>query len=666
MRITSSWAICGFLGVALLSGCAPTSVSTLKLATSDTADLLGLTRFPNPPFTCRQFSSYERKSTTPTDAEGWFANLDAGYHLRVEEREGRKEFVLMDAVGPGAIVRIWSANPTGVLRFYFDHSETPSWEVPMADLLGGKVEHLGEPLAGVRGRGWNLYFPIPYAQHCKVTGDEIVSEDGRNRVYYHINYRTYPPKTNVETFDATAFDELTTWLALWKQVLETCSTPDVTPPDKLTALPAGKTLSWEIPEAGPAAIYTLSARVEAPDRIRALRELVLKIEFDGNETVVCPLGDFFGAGPTVDSYKSLPMGIDGDLLWSQWVMPYQKNARIEICNHGTQSAQVGLSFVTGSYEWTPDSMHFNAGWKVARDVPTRPFSDWNYVTIDGRGVFVGAAFSIVNPNKIWWGEGDEKIYVDGESFPSHFGTGTEDYYGYAWCSPEVFHHAYHNQTRCDGPRNYGRTAVNRWHILDRIPFQESFCFDMEIWHWSDLSIPELSVVTYWYGRPGARGDYAELEAADLVVAPALPYVAERVPGAIEGEEMRVVAHTGIAQRQEIDGCSNDTHLWWREGQPGDRLVLEFATPEAGTYRVYARFVQAIDYGTVRLSVNDAPAEGPFDFFNNGVTQSAEMDLGEFELRAGVNRFTVEIVGRNEKSVPRFMFGLDYLKPIGVE
>ena len=111
-------------------------------------------------------------------------------------------------------------------------------------------------------------------------------------------------------------------------------------------------------------------------------------------------------------------------------------------------------------------MHFHAKWRAQFDVPTRPMIDWNYLTAKGQGVFAGVAFAIDNPVKDWWGEGDEKIYVDGETFPSHFGTGTEDYYGYAWCWPGLFTHAYHAQPRCDGPGNYGRTSVNRFHILD--------------------------------------------------------------------------------------------------------------------------------------------------------------------------------------------------------
>ncbi len=68
-------------------------------------DLAGLASFPNPSYTCKQFSSYDRKAKSPD--QDWFANGDAGQYLRVEDRSGRKEYVMMDAKGPGAVVRIW-------------------------------------------------------------------------------------------------------------------------------------------------------------------------------------------------------------------------------------------------------------------------------------------------------------------------------------------------------------------------------------------------------------------------------------------------------------------------------------------------------------------------------------------------------------------------------
>ena len=76
----------------------------------------------------------------------------------------------------------------------------------------------------------------------------------------------------------------------------------------------------------------------------------------------------------------------------------------------------------------------------------------------------------------WWGEGDEKFYVDGEKFPSTFGTGTEDWVGYAWSAEPafpLFDSGFASQpfTPIDGN---GHTIISRFHVSDNIPFQKSF------------------------------------------------------------------------------------------------------------------------------------------------------------------------------------------------
>jgi hypothetical protein len=650
----------------LLAGCVATQPVSTRTLLAEMADLAALAEFPNPPYTCRQFSSYDRASTTPDNQKTWFANADVGQYLRVEERDGRKEYVMMDADGPGAIVRIWSANPKGTLRVYLDGRPQPALEVPLADLLGGKVAGVPEPIACTRSAGWSSYFPIPYARHCKVTSDE-------GGFYYHVNYRTYPQWTPVTTFVlsdlthcAPEIAEVAAQLAAPQDCRAAATTPGPAahlqdpPADGYDLLP-GRSMPFEI-SGGPLALVELRVKVTARDREQALRHLLLTMEFDGRQTVVCPLGDFFGAGPGVHPYASLPLGItpDGE-LWSHWVMPFRKSVHVDIHNLGQDPARVALHVTPSAYRWTSRSMHFHAAWRVARDVPTRPFQDWNYLSASGTGVFVGAAFTLLNPAKAWWGEGDEKIYVDGEKFPSHFGTGTEDYYGYAWGSSEPFTHAYHNQPQCDGPGSYGRTAVNRWHIPDRIPFERRFRFDMELWHWWEGNLPEMSVATYWYARPGAAANRATPVPADLQVATLPPYVAPRVAGALEGEEMVIVHKTGEVTPQDIDGCSNERHLWWRGGQPGDKLVLSFSVPAAGKYRVWARLVKAVDYGIVQLAINDDRAGEPVDLYNKGVQVADEILLGTFTLRAGENQFTSKIVGANDEAVKGYMFGLDYLR-----
>ena len=414
---------------------------------------------------------------------------------------------------------------------------------------------------------------------------------------------------------------------------------------------------------GPRAIGELNIRLQADDPVQALRQVVLRMTFDDELTVQAPLGDFFGAAPGINPYASLPLGVAEDgRMWCHWVMPFRQSAEIELCNWGEQLVHVTGDVAAVPYRWTPRSLHFHAKWRTEFDVPTRPMRDWNYLTAHGEGVFVGAAFAIANPVKAWWGEGDEKIYVDGETFPSHFGTGTEDYYGYAWCCNKPFTHAYHNQPRCDGPGNYGHTAVNRWHILDCIPFTKDFRFDMELWHWDEKCVVTPSVVAYWYARPGDRDTFAALQPGDLRFAQLPAYVPARIAGALEGEELRVIAHTATAERQDVDRCSNDSQLWWHGGaKPGDRLVLGFNAPAAGKYRIFARCLKAKDYGIVQLSVNGVNAGPPLDLYNDGVLVADESVLGTFELTGGENQLAAEIVGANEKAAQGYLFGLDYVR-----
>jgi hypothetical protein len=648
------------VSVALLAARVGAAAVTTAALLDEMTDLAGMAEFPSPAYTCRQFSSYDRKSKSP--AEEWFANNDAGQFLRVEERAGRKEHVMMDAAGPGAIVRIWSANPAGTLRFYIDGEEQPSLEAPMSELLGGKFPDLPRPLAGEYSKGWNLYFPIPYARSCKVTSD-------KGGFYYHVNYRTYEAATAVESFRLAQLQALAPRL---KQLAARLDAPrdeagrlGGEAQEFNLELPAGESVREEF--GGPAAFTRAVVRLEAGDREAALRGLVVKIAFDGAPCIEAPLGDLFGSAPGLNPFATLPLGMtrDGE-MYSHWLMPFRESAVIELVNHSKETATLSGELAVRERPWTDRSMHFHARWRAQFDVPTRPMVDWNYLTARGRGVFAGVAFAIDNPVKDWWGEGDEKIYVDGESFPSHFGTGTEDYYGYAWCWPALFTHAYHAQPRCDGPGNYGRTSVNRFHILDRIPFTKDFRFDMELWHWNANCKVNMAVVAYWYARPGATDGFPPLRAGDAIVRPMPEYVVPRVAGALEGESLRILRVTGRAEPQDWDGVSGGKHLWWHEGmKPGDTLAVAFPAPKAGRYRVFGRFLKARDYGIHQLAINGRNLGEPADFYNPDVRPTSERDLGVFELQPGDNVFSATVVGANEKAIKTYMFGLDYLllKPV---
>lgn len=645
--------------VALWVGGAATAqpVTTAGLL-DEMTDLAGLAEFPDPPYTCKQFSSYDRAAKSP--AENWFANGDCGQYLRVEDHAGRKEYVMMDAAGPGAVVRIWSANPGGTLRIYLDGADVPALEAPMTDLLGGKAAGFPKPLAGEYSRGWNLYFPFPYAKHCKITSDA-------GKFYYHVNYRTYPAGTAVETFTAAGLANLAGRIGRLAG--------DLAKPGPAAAagdrhpfelkLPPGVPTRWRI--AGPQAITEIAARLDAGDPVAALRAVWVEILFDGNRTVAAPLGDFFGSAPGINEFATLPLGMTaGGGMRSNWYMPFRETAEIRLTNTGREPATLSGELRLAAHEWRPSSLYFHAKWRAGWDVPTRPMLDWNYLTATGRGVFAGVSFAIDNPVKEWWGEGDEKIYVDGEAFPSHFGTGTEDYYGYAWCWPGLFTHAYHAQPRCDGPGNYGRTSVNRFHVIDRIPFTRDFRFDMELWHWHEKCKVNMAVTAYWYAQAGATDGFKDPAPGELVVRPLPAWVVPHVAGALEGEKLRIVRVTGRVDPQDWDGTSAGRQLWWHAGmRPGDSLTVAFAAPKSGKYRVFGRFLSAPDYGIHQLAINGRPTGEPVDFYHEKVRPGDEIDLGEFDLRAGDNEFSATVKGANPKAAKAYMLGLDYLllKPV---
>jgi hypothetical protein len=627
----------------------------------DMTNLSAMADYPDPPFVTKQFSSYDRASKSADDKEGWFANGDCGVYLREEDHAGRKEWVMADMQGPGAIVRLWSANPDGVLRVYIDGSDKPELEFSHAELLSGKHPLLPSPIGAEVSKGWNLYLPIPYAKSCKVTCD-------KGGQYYHLNYRTYPVGTEVKSFTAAQLEAAAKDIAkIAKQLADPQSAVKVPGSASVTkvsgTLPPEKSLNLVNRKDGAGAIIEMNVIVDLPAEKReaALRAVVVKMTFDDEQTVEVPLGDFFGSAPGVNPYNSLPLGVrPNGMMTSRWVMPYEKSAAVTLVNLGKEPVPLRSEIAAVSRKWTANSMHFHACWKIAFDVPTRPMIDWGYLDATGKGVFAGVAFFIDNPSKAWWGEGDEKIYVDGEKFPSHFGTGTEDYYGYAWCWPGLFTHAYHAQPRCDGPANYGRTSVNRFSILDRIPFADSFKFDMELWHWADCKV-NVAVVDYFYGRPGAKAAMAPIAAEQVVLRPMPAWAPPKVAGAIEGETMKIIKKIGAPESQPWEGISDEKHLWWKGAQPKDDLVLGFNVPKAGKYQVVGRFMKAVDYGIIQLAINGEKAGEPIDFYNDSVAPSPEIPLGTFDLKEGENELSATITGANDKAVKNYMFGLDYLR-----
>lgn len=480
---------------------------TLESLLEEMVDRDALARWPEPAYRSVQFSSYDRDAVAP-DQPGWFANRDRGEYLRVEERNGRTEHVLMDVPGPGAVVRFWSANPglAGTLRVYLDGAREPALALPMSALLGGDGP-VESPLAAVRGRGYNLYLPIPFARHATITVDR---SPGRG-IYYVVGARLYPRGTQVESLSAQVLERARPALQRVQRALQhPRAAAGDTAISVRSALPAGDSISVPLPP-GPAAVRSFAVRLGATELEEALRAVELHIDFDSARTVSAPLGDFFGAGfglnPYVDWWRTVEAN---GRMTARWVMPYREAATIILRNRGDRPIRMSVRAEVGGWRWDDRSLHFHTAWRREADLPTWPRFDWNVVSLVGRGVYVGDALAVHNPVDLWWGEGDEKIWVDDERFPSHFGTGTEDYYGYAWCSNEVFDAPFHAQPRNDAAafaqrmcrHSRGHLTNTRVRSLDAIPFHDSLRFDLEVWHWDPEARVDYAATSHWYARPG--------------------------------------------------------------------------------------------------------------------------------------------------------------------
>jgi hypothetical protein len=347
-------------------------------------------------------------------------------------------------------------------------------------------------------------------------------------------------------------------------------------------------------------------------------------------------------------------------------MPFAKSAEIRLINQGQHDRRVSLEVYLKPLEGDPARYaRFHAKWHRDEFLPTIPERqiDWPLLVTDGRGRFVGVMLHVWNPRGGWWGEGDEKFFVDGEKFPSTFGTGSEDYFGYAWSSPVLFQHAFHNQTHNDGGSR-GHISVNRWQIADQVPFQQKFEADIEKYFPNERPTLYASMVC-WYLDATGYDPYSPLPLEERSGYYAQP-VPKQVRGAIEGESLKILNGTGgRPQTQDMvafgDQWSNDAQLWWTDAKPGDRLDLALPVAKAGSYKVLAQFTKAVDYGIVQLSLDGQKLGPPIDLYHDGVIASGEMELGTLTLGASDHKLTVEIVGANPKADKKYMFGLDYLK-----
>lgn len=208
-----------------------------------------------------------------------------------------------------------------------------------------------------------------------------------------------------------------------------------------------------------------------------LRSLRIDMYWDGNTkpAVSAPLGDFFGLalGRRTAFETALFSDPEGRSFNCNIPMPYRKGARVTLTNESNKTITL---FYDINYQQVkshaPDVLYFHAYW--SRIQKTELGKDFEILpAVKGRGRFLGTNMGIItNPlyQKSWWGEGEVKIYTDGDkALPTLNGTGTEDYIGTAW-GQGVFNHLYQGCLVADEKTR--QWAFYRYHIPDPVYFNK--------------------------------------------------------------------------------------------------------------------------------------------------------------------------------------------------
>lgn len=628
-------------------------------------DLESLAVLPLPGEKTALFSSTDRASRFDEATgkyERWDANSDGDGIIR---SEGDTQ-VLAEMTGPGCLWRIWSATPgDGHVKIYLDGAAEPVIDAAFKDYFSGDVAPFNYPALVYRtgADGFDNFVPIPYRKRCKIVADKGWGN------YYQFTYSTFAPGTSVPTFQRNLSQADAAALAGANSAMQNVgSAPAPRAGEAIaratfTCAPGeSKTLSFQ----GPRAITSFNVKVDTAslgDAVTTLRDVALKIRWDGEKSpsVAVPLGDFFGSAPGINLFQSLPVGMAEHGFYARWYMPFAQAAQVQFVNEGKVPVRLETAITHAPLARPIAELgRFHAKWHRDAFLPTEPERkiDWTLLKTQGRGRFCGVMLHVWKPVPGWWGEGDEKFFVDAEKFPSTLGTGSEDYFGYAWSSGETFVRPLHGQTLA----SKGQISDFRWHIADSVPFQRAFEGAIEKYFGPHT---RYAATVYWYLAADGIDPYQLAPNAERDnYFEALP--SQQGGNALEGESLRVLEKSGgTTSKQAMEGFgeewSDNFQLWWAGAKIGDQLTLEMPVKRAGKYQLQAQLTKARDYGIAQFYVDDQKLGDAVDFYSENVVPSGPLLLGTLDLSAGTHRFTIEIVGANENAEKAFMIGLDYLK-----
>ena len=240
------------------------------------------------------------------------------------------------------------------------------------------------------------------------------------------------------------------------------------------------------------------------------RNVIIRIFWDGDDkpSVESPLGDFLcNSWNCRQNVVAMPINVNpSGGMNIYFPMPFRKHAKITVQNDSPND--LGGFFYTINYTLEPvaqDALYFHAQWR--RSNPLTYGTEYLMAEgVEGQGQYVGTFMAWQQNSAGWWGEGEIKMFLDGDKeHPTICGTGTEDYFGGAWCFGADFTAPYLGflQVRGKSGDVGTRMTLYRFHVLDPVYFKSDLKVTMQALGWRSEGrfLPlqdDISSVVYWY------------------------------------------------------------------------------------------------------------------------------------------------------------------------
>lgn len=245
---------------------------------------------------------------------------------------------------------------------------------------------------------------------------------------------------------------------------------------------------------------------------------ILRMYWDdeSSPSVEVPVGDFFCMGwGSFAPLTSLAVCVNpGSGLNCYWPMPFRKKGHITLENLNKESISLYYEVTYAQTAVPAEAAYFHAQFRRADPNPYK--KDYTIVDgIKGKGQYVGTYLAWGVRNDGWWGEGEVKFFMDGDTrFPTINGTGLEDYFCGSYDFENQDTHQYEPFTspysglcqviKPDGLyRTQERFGLYRWHIMDPIRFDQDLKVTIQDlgWRHDGTYLPQqsdIASVAYWY------------------------------------------------------------------------------------------------------------------------------------------------------------------------